>query len=91
MDNGRPALDLFKDVKDEATTINEEDVFQLVPMSGILGKINVAVLRGELGKKLKPKVGGPATACVTGMYVLGTCVQVNDSVRTYWRKDLDQN
>jgi hypothetical protein len=23
------------------------------------------------------------------MHILGQCVQVNDSVRTYWRKDYD--
>jgi len=87
VDNGHPALDLNKD-----GVIDNKDVSQLVAMDGILGKINVGVLRGELGDDLqsgKNPTPGPPTVCLAGMHVLGSCVQVNDSVRTYWRRDND--
>ena len=87
VDNGHPALDLNKDGK-----IDNTDVNQKVPLDGILGKINVGLLRGQLATDLnsgKNKTSGPPTVCLAGMHILGSCVQVGDSVRTYWRRDTD--
>jgi len=88
VDNGRPALNLNNDAE-----INNDDLYDDVPMDGILGKINVGVLRGELGQQLQAGKDGPTppTVCLAGMHVLGNCVQVNDSIRTYWRKDVDKS
>jgi type IV pilus assembly protein PilY1 len=88
VDSGKPALDLNKDGK-----IDNKDISQEVPMDGVLGKVNVGVLRGKLADDLKSgdnPPDGPPTVCVAGMQLLGTCVQVNDTVRTYWRKELDR-
>jgi type IV pilus assembly protein PilY1 len=85
--NGHPALDLNRDGK-----VDNSDVNQEVPMDGILGRINVGVLRGQLSDDLqsgKNPSPSPPTVCLAGMHVLGSCVQVNDSVRTYWRRDVD--
>jgi type IV pilus assembly protein PilY1 len=87
VDNGRPALDLNKD-----NTIDNKDVSAEVPLDGILGKVNVGLLRGQLATDLnsgKKKLVGPPTVCLAGMHILGSCVQVGDSVRTYWRRDTD--
>ena len=87
VDNGHPALDL-----NNKDGITKDDLSQEVPMDGILGKVNIGVLRGSIADDLnsgeKPK-GNPPTTCLAGMHILGSCVQVNDSVRTYWRRDVD--
>jgi len=88
VDNGRPTINLNNSGSSK-DTITNDDLFQDVPMDGILGKINVGVLRGKLANKLKGNKK-PPTVCLAGMNILGSCVQVDDSVRTYWRKDVDQ-
>jgi type IV pilus assembly protein PilY1 len=79
-DNGHPALDLNGD-----GVINNSDMFENVIHEGILGGVNVGVLRGTLADAL----GGTPTVCLAGMHILGKCVNVSDSVRTYWRKPVD--
>jgi len=80
-DNGHPALDLNGD-----GAITNADMYESVIHEGILGGVNVGVLRGTLADA----VGGTPTVCIAGMHILGKCVGVADSVRTYWRKDVDQ-
>jgi type IV pilus assembly protein PilY1 len=80
-DNGHPALDLNND-----GVINNADMYEQVQHEGILGGVNVGVLRGALADQL----GGTPTVCLAGMHILGKCVNVSDSVRTYWRKEADQ-
>jgi type IV pilus assembly protein PilY1 len=80
VDNGHPALDLNGD-----GVINNSDKYENVIHEGILGGVNVGVLRGTLADAL----GGTPTVCLAGMHILGKCVNVSDSIRTYWRKDAD--
>jgi type IV pilus assembly protein PilY1 len=84
VDDGSPVLDLNKD-KD----ITNADISTSVMHEGILGNVNVGLLRGDLLNKLDPNASGAQTVCLAGMHILGQCVQVNDSVRTFWRKDYD--
>ena len=84
-DNGKPALDLKKD-----DTRDNQDISTDVLHEGILGAVNVGVLRGDLADQLGAKTPGPPTVCLAGMHILGQCVQVNGTVRTYWRRDADQ-
>jgi hypothetical protein len=84
VDDGSPVLDLNKDGK-----ITNSDISTSVMHEGILGNVNVGLLRGDLLNKLDPNAPGAQTVCLAGMHILGQCVQVNDSVRTYWRKDYD--
>ena len=82
VDNGHPALDLNGDGK-----VDNNDLFENVIHEGILGGVNVGVLRGNLADAMG---SGTSTVCLAGMHILGKCVSVSDSVRTYWRKDADQ-
>jgi len=84
-DNGKPALDLKKD-----DTRDNQDLYTDVLHEGILGSVNVGLLRGDLANKLGANMPGPPTVCLAGMHILGQCVQVNSTVRTYWRLDADQ-
>jgi type IV pilus assembly protein PilY1 len=83
-DNGKPALNLNND-----NALNNQDLYTDVLHEGILGSVNVGLLRGELAKKLGSDTPGPPTVCVAGMHILGQCVPVNGTVRTYWRRDAD--
>jgi type IV pilus assembly protein PilY1 len=80
VDDGRPALDLNND-----GVIDAKDLFESVKHEGILGGVNVGVLRG----KLADEMGGTPTVCLAGMHILGKCVGVSDSIRTYWRRKVD--
>jgi type IV pilus assembly protein PilY1 len=84
VDDGSPVLDLNKDKE-----ITNADISTAVMHEGILGNVNVGLLRGDLANQLDPNAPGAQTVCLAGMHILGQCVQVNDSVRTYWRKDYD--
>ena len=84
VDNGMPALDLKKDGK-----IDNADISTEVLHEGILGNVNVGLLRGDLANQLGSTGPGAPTICLAGMHILGSCVQVDSSVRTYWRRDLD--
>jgi type IV pilus assembly protein PilY1 len=84
IDNGGPELDLNRDGK-----IDKDDISTNVKHEGILGNVNVGLLRGKLADDLKSKDPGLQTVCLAGMHILGQCVQVDDSVRTYWRRDYD--
>ena len=80
VDDGRPALDLNND-----GSITAADLYESVKHEGILGGVNVGVLRGTLADAF----GGTPTVCLAGMHVLGKCVGVSDSIRTYWRRKVD--
>ena len=85
VDNGRPALNL--NALDQEIT--DADLFTEVAADGILGPVNVGLLRGDLAEQLGAAPGTARTVCLAGMHILGTCVQVSDTVRTFWRKDAD--
>lgn len=85
VDNGRPALNL--NALDDVIT--DADLYTEVAADGILGPVNVGLLRGDLAEQLGAAPGSARTVCLAGMHILGTCVQVSDTVRTFWRKDAD--
>jgi type IV pilus assembly protein PilY1 len=91
VDSGAAALDLNVANNTSGVVINITDRFQEVNHAGILGGVNVGVLRGNLANLLNPGGGGgsPPTVCLAGMHILGKCVQVSDSIRTYWQKNAD--
>lgn len=92
--NGRPALDF-----DGNNNLTNADLFEVVNHDGILGGVNIAVLRGEILDEYKRQCGlhanNPCTedqaklACIAGMHVLGRCVNIGDGGRSYWRKQAD--
>lgn len=90
VDNGAAALDLNVANNTSGVVINIADRFQEVNHAGILGGVNVGVLRGTLADLLNESGGGsPPTVCLAGMHILGKCVEVSDSIRTYWQKNAD--
>jgi type IV pilus assembly protein PilY1 len=75
---GKPALD-FNDDK----TIDNKDLYVKLKQQGIVGDINVALLR-QGGDTTDPT--SPPTICLAGMEVLKKCVAVGGTVRTFWNR-----
>jgi Tfp pilus tip-associated adhesin PilY1 len=93
--NGHPALDF-----DKNNTISNADLFEQVKHDGILGGVNIAVLRGQILDEYKAACAANSVkctdddknaklTCIAGMHVLGRCVNVGDGGRSYWRKQAD--
>jgi hypothetical protein len=91
VDNGAAALDLNASNNVGVNpVIDITDRSQDVAHAGILGQVNVGLLRGDLATALGAQPGSdPPTVCLAGMHILGKCVDVSDSIRTYWQKQND--
>jgi type IV pilus assembly protein PilY1 len=79
---GKPAINFLNDTGNEA--LNNADVFSDLNQQGIVGAINVALLRGgENGG------GGqaPRTVCLAGVEILSRCVDIGGTVRTFWQRN----
>jgi type IV pilus assembly protein PilY1 len=78
---GKPAIN-FNTVGTVNQPLNNADVFTNLGQQGIVGAINVALLRGN-------DTGGsaPRTVCLAGVEVLSRCVDIGGTVRTYWQRN----
>ena len=77
--SGKPAID-FNDTGE----VDADDIFvQLDNTSGIVGEVNVALLRPTD----RPNDPAPRTICLAGMEVLNKCVSVGGTVRTFWQRN----
>ena len=78
---GKPAIN-FTDA--ESTGLTNADVSTNLNQQGIVGAINVALLRPRDGKG-----GGeaPRTVCIAGVEILSRCVDIGGTVRTYWQRN----
>jgi type IV pilus assembly protein PilY1 len=79
---GKPAINFRDDAGNEALT--NADVFINLNQQGIVGAINVALLRPRDGEE-----GGeaPRTVCLAGVEILSRCVDIGGTVRTYWQRN----
>jgi type IV pilus assembly protein PilY1 len=79
---GKPAIN-FNTVGTANQPLNNADVFTNLGQQGIVGAINVALLRGN------DDTGGtaPRTVCLAGVEVLSRCVDIGGTVRTYWQRN----
>jgi type IV pilus assembly protein PilY1 len=96
--SGKPALDLNND-----GNITNADLFEVVNHDGILGNVNVVVLRGGLLDQYNAacQASGPLACrgedtssegkliCQAGMHIMGRCVPIGDGGRNFWRKQAD--
>jgi type IV pilus assembly protein PilY1 len=80
---GKPAIN-FQDANQEDKDLGNEDVFTQLGQQGILGAVNVALLRGGNGGG---SPNAPRTVCLAGVEVLRRCVDVGGTVRTYWQRN----
>jgi type IV pilus assembly protein PilY1 len=82
---GKPAIN-FKDAPGDPTdnNIGNEDLFTQLGQQGIVGAINVALLRGGSGGG---SPNAPRTVCLAGVEVLSRCIDVGGTVRTYWQRN----
>ena len=91
--SGRPALDLNND-----NTLTNADLFEVINHAGIIGGINIAVLRGDLVRQYNEACEASGLVgcaeqsklvCQVGMHIMGRCVPIGDGGRNYWRRKAD--
>ncbi len=79
---GRPALDF-----DDSKEVDNKDLFIKLDQQGIVGDINVALIRNRNnGDLLEGSPLMPPTVCLAGTQVLKKCVNVGGTVRTFWNR-----
>jgi type IV pilus assembly protein PilY1 len=76
---GKPALDFNDD-----GVVDNKDLYTKLNQQGIVGSINVALLRPSDGSGTDST--SPPTICLAGMEVLKKCVAVGGTVRTFWNR-----
>jgi hypothetical protein len=77
---GKPVINFYEKTGDPPNTLTNEDLFVDLKQQGIVGDINVALVRDPNG------TGGAQTVCLAGMEVLKKCVNVGGTVRTFWNR-----
>jgi type IV pilus assembly protein PilY1 len=96
--SGRPAFDL-----NDNNTITNADLFETINHAGIIGGVNITVLRGELLAEYNRacQESGPTACqgensgqqgkvvCQVGMHIMGRCVPVGEGGRNFWRRRAD--
>jgi type IV pilus assembly protein PilY1 len=95
--SGQPALDLNRN-----NTMSNADVFEDIDHAGIVGSVNIAILRGDLVEEYNRMCAesGPNACpgeensqgkaiCQAGMHILGRCVATYEGGRNYWRRKAD--
>jgi type IV pilus assembly protein PilY1 len=83
--DGKPGLDLQDDPNDpnDDGVIDDDDISQDLEQTGIVGEVNVALVRAGGGGG----PGAPTTVCVAGVEVLRRCVDAGGTIRTYWQRN----
>ena len=81
VDSGGPALDFT----DDGVT-DRNDLFVALHQRGIVGEVNVAMIRNGSSNDPNSPPTAPPTVCVAGVEILNKCVAAGGTVRTFWER-----